>query len=72
MTDPLPSPGSDEALARGCICPVLDNGRGRGFPMHGRTVFWIRDDCPLHGSQQETQCPTTEMVTVEPGGFSND
>lgn len=25
-----PKPGSDDAIARGCTCPVLDNARGRG------------------------------------------
>ena len=41
-----PPPGSDEAIALGCTCPVLDNGHGK------RTdgLFWICEDCPLHGS----------------------
>lgn len=44
----IPFPGSREAIAMGCTCPVLDNGHGnprlgmeRGFVMN-----W---DCPLHG-----------------------
>lgn len=24
----VPNPGSDEAINQGCICPVIDNGRG--------------------------------------------
>ena len=43
MTD-RPNPGSDEAIALGCTCPVLDNGHGRGSG-----PFWITVDCPLHG-----------------------
>jgi hypothetical protein len=42
-----PNPGSDEAIDRGCICPVLDNGRGN--PELGRTRgWWITSGCPLH------------------------
>lgn len=36
-----PNPGSDAARALGCICPVMDNGRGDG-------AFWSNGDCPLH------------------------
>ena len=25
------NPGSDDAIAAGCTCPVMDNGRGRGY-----------------------------------------
>jgi hypothetical protein len=55
----VPNPGSDAAIAAGCTCPVLDNGHGAGagWPDDiGPTfecgpVFWITEDCPLHGSQ---------------------
>lgn len=40
------NPGSDEAVAQGCTCPVMDNRRGAGIT---RDVFWINDACPLHG-----------------------
>ncbi len=48
MTEPgtreqSPNPGSDEALALGCRCPVLDNGRGRAGP-----PWWITQGCPVH------------------------
>lgn len=39
LTDP-PSPGSKEAGELGCLCPVIDNERGRGY-------------CPLHGEESE-------------------
>lgn len=32
-TSTVPNPGSNEAIQRGCNCPVLDNCRGRGY--HG-------------------------------------
>lgn len=41
----VPNPGSDEALDKGCTCPVLDNGHGRGRDGH----FIMMADCPLHG-----------------------
>jgi len=41
-----PTPGSDEAIALGCCCPVLDNGHGRG---RGDGTFWVIEGCPLHG-----------------------
>jgi hypothetical protein len=45
----MPNPGSDEAVAQGCTCPVLDNGRGRGaYQIDGKWQFWIAFDCPLH------------------------
>lgn len=51
MTDtPLPTPGSDAAVARGCTCAVWDNHHGAGFPYGGETCFWISADCPLHGN----------------------
>ena len=45
-----PSPGSDAAIERGCICPVMDNARGAGWryiPGKPR-VFVINEGCPLH------------------------
>lgn len=50
MSDTRPNPGSDEAIAQGCTCPVLDNGHGRGCgrEIDGRHVFWINSECPIH------------------------
>jgi hypothetical protein len=36
-------PGSDEAYAEGCKCPILDN---QNMPDHKK---WVNGDCPLHG-----------------------
>ena len=54
-----PNPGSREAIALGCRCPVIDNGHGRNGP-----PFWIRDDCPLHGARHSTRHPSEEPGTV--------
>ena len=47
-----PPPGSPEAIARGCLCPRIDNRNGLGAfdDDDGRPLYWTRDDCPLHGS----------------------
>jgi hypothetical protein len=37
-------PGSDEAYAQGCKCPILDN---QEMPNHKK---WVNGDCPLHGT----------------------
>lgn len=53
------APGSDEALAAGCKCPVLDNGHGRGVGGDGEARgWWISEDCPLHR-------PTRSAVRTE-------
>lgn len=41
------NPGSDEAMDKGCTCPVLDNNHGRG--VGDPPQFWMNGDCPLHG-----------------------
>ena len=48
-SDTQPNPGSNAAIAAGCTCPVLDNEHGLGIPRDGRRLFWIAEDCPLHG-----------------------
>jgi hypothetical protein len=52
-TEP-PPPGSDDAHAQGCLCPGMDNAYGRGCmggarDAEGRTLYVMREDCPLHG-----------------------
>ena len=46
----IPKPGSDEAVEQGCICAILDNHHGEGFPYGDNKgpCFWITDGCPLH------------------------
>ena len=47
MAMTLPPPGSDEAIRRGCQCPVMDNAGGRGY-MGQDGVYAIAGGCPLH------------------------
>jgi hypothetical protein len=43
-----PNPGSKEAIARGCTCPVIDNHHGKGIPSKDGPVFWYTVGCPIH------------------------
>lgn len=60
-TNAVPNPGSDEAILRGCICPVIDNHYGRGIPLSGGITFWITGGCPVHYPPQ----PHTKDKTDE-------
>ena len=43
----IPNPGTQDAIAQGCKCPVLDNNRGRGYV--GMATFFIYSaECPIH------------------------
>ena len=47
MTD-KPNPGSEEAQALGCTCPVIDNNYGKGVQTKDGPMFWYSEDCLLH------------------------
>jgi hypothetical protein len=42
------SPGSKEAHAAGCRCPILDNAYGKGY-MGMEGIFVVNGECPIHG-----------------------
>lgn len=47
--DEQSNPGSEESIEQGCLCPILDNGRGRGRGYMGKkNVFIYSYECPLH------------------------
>lgn len=51
------APGSDEAIAAGCTCPVLDNAHGKGYmggvkDENGETVYIISWVCQIHGVEE--------------------
>ena len=47
-----PNPGSDEAVDKGCTCPIQGNRRGKG-PYRGKNdIFWVDTLCPLHGRKK--------------------
>lgn len=48
------NPGSDRAVERGCTCPVLDNGRGRGY-MGQSGIFVFNAGCPLHDVEESEE-----------------
>jgi hypothetical protein len=52
----IPNPGSDEAIADGCICAVLDNNHGL-FAPYPDDGWWITEGCRVH-------CPA-DQVTPE-------
>lgn len=46
-----PTPGSDEAVNKGCVCPIMDNGHGKGVGGNGEEYgWWVTAECPLHGT----------------------
>jgi hypothetical protein len=50
VAESVPNPGSDEAIARGCICPVLSNAHGRGVLRAGpEPEFTVDGGCQIHG-----------------------
>lgn len=56
-----PNPGSPAAQARGCTCPVMSNGHGRGAYGDGeRYGWWYSAGCPLHrpatGQEEAEAC----------------
>lgn len=46
----IPSPGSDDAIKAGCLCPSMDNSHGLGY-MGQKDVFCVTANCPLHGTE---------------------
>lgn len=55
MKENKPNPGSKEAQALGCKCPVIDNHFGKGIEMgsvDGSPSFWINGDCPIHAMKE--------------------
>jgi len=52
-----PNPGSDEAVAAGCTCAVMDNRHGQGIPSKDGPLFWISGDCPLHARAVQEKKP---------------
>lgn len=46
----VPNPGSNEAVAAGCVCPVLDNHHGKGMPYPDGPAFYVNENCKLHAA----------------------
>ena len=58
-----PNPGSPQAFALGCRCPVIDNHHGAGVLdwTTGKARFWVAEECPLHGERSRQEAPQREM-----------
>lgn len=70
-----PAPGSIAAGNLGCLCPVLDNAHGRGYlggvkDRSGKTVYVIRDDCPMHGIDAMNFTGASDAPRLDPGAAS--
>lgn len=61
MTD-TPNPGSDEAIERGCHCPIPNNAKGRGKGEDA--VFWVTPSCPLHGVTDKQKSAMDELTRI--------
>jgi hypothetical protein len=48
----IPNPGSDEAVALGCSCPIMDNSYGAGY-MGMEDTFIYNQSCELHNTKEE-------------------
>ena len=54
---PVPAelPGTPEALALGCTCPMIDNHHGQGAPSRKGRVWWVNEGCPLHWPKDQEE-----------------
>lgn len=55
-------PGGSSAVKNGCTCPVMDNNRGKGVAtLDGDILFWMDQDCPLHGQDNNNDEDEDEL-----------
>lgn len=56
------NPGSPAAIKRGCSCPSVDNNRGKGVAtLDGDVLFWMDEECPLHGNDNNNNEDDDEL-----------
>ncbi len=54
----IPNPGSDEAIALSCLCPIIANNHGhQGLGREGLLLggWWITENCPLHDVREKEE-----------------
>lgn len=51
----VPNPGSADAIALSCECPVLDNRHGIGDG-----PWWITEGCPVHAPRADADADESE------------
>jgi len=51
----LPPPGCEDAIMMGCLCPIIDNGYGKGLGKdeNGNHLYWYSSDCPVHCPERD-------------------
>lgn len=64
-----PHPGSQDAISRGCTCPVIDNGHGKGY-MGQPGIYVMHGDCPLHGEKEKEM--SSELKNPHAESSTND
>lgn len=74
MTDLLP--GTQEAIDAGCLCPIMDNGHGRGY-MGQPGVYVYAGNCSHHGhivqaAMTEKQVPVSAAGDISHAANSLD
>jgi len=57
-----PNPGSPDAVALGCLCPVMDNNHGKWAP-YPPGGWWITAGCPVH-ARKLTRAEATDGVVA--------
>jgi hypothetical protein len=65
-----PNPGSDEALEKGCICPVMDNNHGRFAPWTGN--WWLLEGCPLHAPTEPSPSQSAQELASPRPDYTPD
>lgn len=46
------TPGHPDAIRAGCLCPIIDNGSGRGQRVDEGSLFMISAGCPVHAGEE--------------------
>lgn len=59
-TTDMPNPGTPEAVALGCHCPIYDNRHGVEVP--GHEGWWIVLGCPVHAPTETAVVDDSEVA----------
>jgi hypothetical protein len=66
--EPEHTPGSPEAIAKGCTCDPVINSGGRGtLSASGQVAFIPDNSCPLHGLALVKRLLRDEDAVLPPG-----
>ncbi len=65
-TSNVPAPGSDDAVAAGCVCEMAKSMRFQALAQLSG-VHHVSDDCPLHGRPAWEAGASRGEASAEPG-----